>query len=534
MAGKGAGNGGNKGFWDSFFDNPFGGMFDFNGDGKEDLGEQWLGYKVLEDITKEEKEKDIDILDGGLFDSDDTSDHSWRLTCEDGFESGLDPEDFETEAEYEEALENARLGDPITNYGADNFSSTMTSGASFPKAGDNQNLEAAVMEKEDKSTLGGASVAVEAGAEKLNVSTIMSKAEYKASRQGTVLSIVLSIFVTLLFSALPCAVIWAAFSSYDEKNSASWLVTLVFAGGGIAVLVLAIKACLSNISWDLKQQKAVKEKYLSSISEDEKQKRAHKFKTAKIVSLVCMLLAIVSVITAVSVEQFHLNSVYSKAEKLIDEERFEEAEATLKEIEDSNYKDTASLLLLCDAHGDYSSGRSVDAYYTMKKAHFSHQSTEAMSSIQSFKQILEQEYDRYIKNLSERGSQAYEDKIASGVPYVGMSESRIGDTSLGKPSSNVRHNVEIKNGERYTANLYDFYSGKNLIFTARCINGVVTQVWDERDDPIKPYVPDENHSTTTEPSVDGFSNPEDFYDWYWDDFFDYYDAEKYYYEHGGK
>ena len=34
--------------------------------------------------------------------------------------------------------------------------------------------------------------------------------------------------------------------------------------------------------------------------------------------------------------------------------------------------------------------------------------------------------------------------------------------------------------------------------------------------------------------VDDFNNPEDFYDWYWDDFVDYEDAEDYYYEHGGR
>ena len=35
MAKKGGGGGGKKG---GFWDNPFGGMFDFNGDGKEDWG----------------------------------------------------------------------------------------------------------------------------------------------------------------------------------------------------------------------------------------------------------------------------------------------------------------------------------------------------------------------------------------------------------------------------------------------------------------------------------------------------------------
>ncbi len=40
-------------------------------------------------------------------------------------------------------------------------------------------------------------------------------------------------------------------------------------------------------------------------------------------------------------------------------------------------------------------------------------------------------------------------------------------------------------------------------------------------------------SLTPEPDTDGFYHPEDFYDWYKDDFIDYEDAEDYYYSHGG-
>lgn len=40
-----------------FWDNPFGGMFDFNGDGKEDLGEQWIAMKIFEECTKEDERK---------------------------------------------------------------------------------------------------------------------------------------------------------------------------------------------------------------------------------------------------------------------------------------------------------------------------------------------------------------------------------------------------------------------------------------------------------------------------------------------
>lgn len=41
-------------FLDDLFENPFGGMFDINGDGKEDLGEQWLGFMVINECLKED------------------------------------------------------------------------------------------------------------------------------------------------------------------------------------------------------------------------------------------------------------------------------------------------------------------------------------------------------------------------------------------------------------------------------------------------------------------------------------------------
>ena len=107
MAKKG-GDGGKKSFWD----NPFGGMFDFNRDGKEDFGELWIAQKIFEDCTKEEKphhEYSSDyIYHSVLDDDDDAIDTSWRDFCEDGSEFDLDPEDYETEDEYNEALEEAQ------------------------------------------------------------------------------------------------------------------------------------------------------------------------------------------------------------------------------------------------------------------------------------------------------------------------------------------------------------------------------------------------------------------------------------------
>lgn len=103
-------NDGSKG---GFWDNPFGGMFDFNRDGKEDLGEQWIALQIFEECTKEEEQQCHDDLSDDMYYSDMDEDNgsvdtSWRDDCEDGSDLGIDPEDYQTEEDYEEALAEAR------------------------------------------------------------------------------------------------------------------------------------------------------------------------------------------------------------------------------------------------------------------------------------------------------------------------------------------------------------------------------------------------------------------------------------------
>lgn len=72
------------GFWDDCFSSPFGGLFDFNGDGVEDIAEEWLAYKMFQEVTKEEDESsdcfDFDSEDDSWWDSsddDDDDDDDW-------------------------------------------------------------------------------------------------------------------------------------------------------------------------------------------------------------------------------------------------------------------------------------------------------------------------------------------------------------------------------------------------------------------------------------------------------------------------
>lgn len=106
MAKKGGGKG-------SFWDNPFGGIFDFNHDNKEDFGEQWLAFKIFEECTKEKPhDYSSEYIHHSISDDDnDSIDNSWRDFCEDGSEFDIDPEDYETEDDYTEALEEAQNGD---------------------------------------------------------------------------------------------------------------------------------------------------------------------------------------------------------------------------------------------------------------------------------------------------------------------------------------------------------------------------------------------------------------------------------------
>ena len=438
-------------------DDFFGGMFDFNGDGKTDLGEQFIAYKIYEEVTKEDNP-----------DSDDPDDLGFTPKRTNG------------------CRQPTRSAKPLPSM------------QPIPEH--------------------------------------LSFADYNKRRHAFVGEVFLSILVAAALCFIPGVIVWAAISSYDAKNSASGVVVTVFVIAGLVVAGFILYAAASGISQSYKHLMTAKEVYLKDAATEEldQQKKAKKTRTIWICSILGAGLVLLIAISAVNSSR--TAAAYNNAETLIAEGHYEQAADMLASIKEKDYKDTSALLLLCQAHSQYASGRSVDAYYTMQDARFRYQSEEQNAEIASFKAILKQEYDDYISRMAERNWQEYESRITNGVPYVGMPESRMNDTSLGRPSDKVRHNYQVKNGEQYLANLYDFYQNGKCVFTARCVQGTVTEVWDNRDNPQTPYIPGNGGGKTydTGPSVDGFSNPEDFYDWYWDDFFDYEDAEDYYYSHGGE
>ena len=232
-----------------------------------------------------------------------------------------------------------------------------------------------------------------------------------------------------------------------------------------------------------------------------------------------------------------ISSIYSEGKELAAAGRYDEAIEFFEQIKDKNYKDSESLRNLCDAHVDYENGQILGAHFAMEKVDIDHISDEFAESASSFEVVVEAKYSEYLREEIKEDKKKEDERIKNGVPYVGMSETRIGDTSLGKPSKEVRHNTEMMHGEAYKANIYDFYEDGKRIFTARCVDGKVIQVWDKRDDPENGYVyghGSSGKSYSTGPDVDEYSDAEEFYYWNIDDFYDYEDAENYYNEHKGK
>ena len=225
--------------------------------------------------------------------------------------------------------------------------------------------------------------------------------------------------------------------------------------------------------------------------------------------------------------------LYEQAVALYDGGSYDEAKELFYDVPDRDFRDTESYIALCRARIAYDNGNIDYAYRLMRFTRFNNLSREQHDAFGEFMAALNAGYEVYLKEKVIADKRAYRDRITNGVPYIGMPESEIRNTSLGAPSGNVRHNTEMKNGQPHSANIYDFKRDKATIFTARCVDGYVINVWDHRDNPVVPYRPEKStKSYDDDPfNVHDYIHPDDFYYDHYDDFVDYEDAEDYYNEH---
>ncbi|MBR0135952.1 MAG: hypothetical protein IJM18_07100 [Clostridia bacterium] len=267
-----------------------------------------------------------------------------------------------------------------------------------------------------------------------------------------------------------------------------------------------------------------------SLEEEQRRKKRNRIYSwvfGGIALAVLLTLCVLSIVAASS----KTVSIYQNAEALIAAGEYDEAKTLLETIRRKGYHDTEAFIKLCQAHIEYERGREIDAYhayYTMKEVRFRYISQAQRSEIDAFRKVLQDEYKAYIKKEADRAQAEYERKQNLPFPSVGQHVTQAqlnGMTWRGLDSQTFDEQTTIylyiDNGNQYRLWITKYYCIKKVVKLSGTSSG---------------STPGKTGTSSFDnvPSVDGYSDPEEFYEWNWDNFYDFEDAESYYYEHGGK
>ena len=224
-----------------------------------------------------------------------------------------------------------------------------------------------------------------------------------------------------------------------------------------------------------------------------------------------------------------VNNQYNAAWQLAIDGDYDKAHKEFKRLHDKYYAKTiltSSILFSEDFtqvciyydEGDYKSAKSLLDYKIMpklkdsskypnlnkKQNEFVYNMVQSVVETYSSHQAEYAEEDRLNKEQQEAERQrkaAEEAAKVYEVPYEGMSESKIDSTELGTHTKYVKNfNTECISGEIYHASMYYWYSGGNCIYSARCLQGKVSDVKDNRDLEYTNGVMDHSGSTSTNSS----------------------------------
>lgn len=196
-------------------------------------------------------------------------------------------------------------------------------------------------------------------------------------------------------------------------------------------------------------------------------------KRQRIFLAIILIILVASPITCCVIEYYKTEkiaeAIYVTAETLIWEyDDFEQAKDLLETIE-IDYKDKEPLIVYCQAKIDYLNGNIEDAFLSQDDMIFGYQTGEHLNRLRAFKEVLDYEYDEYL-------DEKYPDKTE--------------ETPTQNNNSQYKPNNQYKPSYNYKPS-YD-------------------------DDPY---------------DIDRYRNEEDFYYDNYNNFIDYYEAEKYFKEH---
>ncbi len=231
-----------------------------------------------------------------------------------------------------------------------------------------------------------------------------------------------------------------------------------------------------------------------------------------------------------------------KTVELLEAGKYREAAAEAEK--GMSLADSYTFSLICTAfekydEGDVKEARSyLDQWQELrKKESKAVYPEEALALIIGLRDKVEKEYLALVAKESEERAKAAQtrraepdNRVIAGLPYVGMSESYILNTSLGAPSRSEFKESKFGSG---TLGYYYWDQNNKVMFVARTEEDKVYSVTDMRT--VRGGSRDKQTPAARQEAdpydVYDYSNPEDFYDEHYDDFFDYYEAEEYWEDH---
>lgn len=460
-------------------DDSFGDLFDFNGDGETDVFEEAAAFTILEDAADESEEEndELDEID--------------------------DPEEA---SDYESGYYHTSSSRPVLS----GFSLSNRSNAASDPA---ETKEPAIAEH-----------------------PLDPASEYKTRKRN----LTYAVLGILLFFIVWVGLFLMIMESCTMSN---WNGIAIRAGliMGIVCFIIFYAIWIHPLMAPVvKKYRSAKKAWVMTLDEAGTKKLRRK-RGAVIAAVTAVILgAIAAVITPKIVKASKDSAVLSEARGIMAEGRYADARQLLRDRFPSDHEASKVMIDYCDAHIIYAEGDPARAYYRIYRDKLYLLGPELNNEATAFLEVLKEETTAYYEEqeiLFEQKSRENENKIRSGVPFVGMFESLIGDTSLGKPDPNVRRTLGTYGGEEVIFKRYDFIRNNKIIFSAYCYNDKVVMVKDQRDSPIptkKPSSSSGSGSSYIYPDPKEFDEPSDFYYWYCDEFVDYEEAEEYYYSHGGR
>ena len=243
------------------------------------------------------------------------------------------------------------------------------------------------------------------------------------------------------------------------------------------------------------------------------------------------------------IEDIQRHQDLAHADALMEEGEYEEAYEALMVWfrRGANLHEDYARYFLCDAYVAYENGNvdNADMYLRLSAKYrperlWNEQTRAFADTVTQEAEALaaQQRAEVAARKAAERA--AYEERVRSGPPFVGMYIRYINDTALGEGriSDIERRYVD---GELTTIKIYDYYDEDGeVIYSARTVDGEVTEVWPGGyDPPITFSSPRRDYEEEEEDrfNASSYANEEDFYDDHYDDFFDYEEAADYYREH---